>query len=128
MITMDPPRHDELRSLVKARVHAAGDLALEPRMVRHRRWLVGGLDPGQFDLVRDVGGLVPSAVIWEMLGIPLADRPLFRGWIEVLIRRKPDEPDTITAARARARELSAYLGRSDRRAGLIRPTTSSVTR
>jgi len=44
-----------------------------------------------------------------MLGIPLSDRPLFRGWIEVLIRRKPDEPDTITAAQQASKALSEYL-------------------
>ena len=63
-----------------------------------------------FDLVRDVAGPVPSVVICELLGIPTSDRRLFRGWIETLIRRKPDEPDTITAARAASAELSAYLG------------------
>jgi cytochrome P450 len=109
MITMDPPRHDELRSLVKRAFTPRAISALEPRVYEIARSLVAELDPSDFDLVRDVGGLVPSAVIAEMLGIPLSDRPLFRGWIEVLIRRKPDEPDTITAAREASGHLSEYL-------------------
>jgi cytochrome P450 len=109
MITMDPPRHDELRALVKRAFTPHAIAALEPRVYEVARGLVADLDPQGFDLVRDVAGLLPSAVIAEMLGIPLTDRPLFRGWIEVLIRRKPDEPDTITAARQASAELSEYL-------------------
>ena len=109
MITMDPPRHDELRTLVKRAFTPKAINQLEPRVDAIARDIVAGLDPSGFDLVDDVAGLVPSAVIAEMLGIPLSDRPLFRGWIEVLIRRKPDEPETITAAQQASKELSEYL-------------------
>jgi cytochrome P450 len=121
MITMDPPRHDELRALVKRAFTPRAISALAPRVYEVARSLVAELDPAEFDLVRDVGGLVPSAVIAEMLGIPLSDRPLFRGWIEVLIRRKPDEPDTIAAAREASAHLSEYL------AGQIRARRSQPT-
>lgn len=109
MITMDPPRHDELRALLKRAFTPRAIGALESRVYEIARGIVADLDPAGFDLVADVGGLIPSAVIAEMLGIPLTDRPLFRGWIEVLIRRKPDEPETIVAARQASAELSAYL-------------------
>ena len=111
MITMDPPRHDELRALVKRAFTPRAIAELEPRVTEIARAIVADLDPDGFDLVTDVAGLVPSAVIAEMLGIPLDDRPLFRGWIEVLIRRKPDEPDTIAAAREASAALSEYLAR-----------------
>jgi cytochrome P450 len=109
MITMDPPRHDDLRSLVKRAFTPRAIGQLEPRVYAVASELVAALDPEEFDLVRDIGGPVPSVVICELLGIPFSDRPLFRGWIEVLIRRKPDEPDTIAAARAASAELSEYL-------------------
>lgn len=109
MITMDPPRHNELRDLVKRAFTPKAISALEPRVLAVAEGLVAALDPSEFDLVRDVAGPVPSVVICELLGIPISDRPLFRGWIETLIRRKPDEPDTITAARAASGELSEYL-------------------
>jgi cytochrome P450 len=109
MITMDPPRHGELRSIVKRAFTPRAVAALEPRVHAIARDLVADLDPAGFDLVADVAGQLPSAVIAELLGVPVSDRPLFRGWIEVLIRRKPDEPETITAARAASAELSAYL-------------------
>jgi cytochrome P450 len=109
MITMDPPRHHELRSLVKRAFTPRAIAALEPRVETIARDLVADLDPDGFDLVADVAGAVPSAVIAEMLGIPLADRPRFRSWIEVLIRRKPDQPETIAAAREASAALSEYL-------------------
>lgn len=109
MITMDPPRHHELRDLVKRAFTPKAIGALEPRVLAIADDLAAALDPDGFDLVRDIAGPVPSVVICELLGIPITDRPLFRGWIDTLIRRKPDEPDTITAARAASGELSEYL-------------------
>ena len=109
MITMDPPRHDDLRGLVKRVFTPKAISASSPASSSIADELVAALDPNGFDLVRDVAGPVPSVVICELLGIPTSDRPLFRGWIETLIRRKPDEPDTITAARAASGELSEYL-------------------
>lgn len=110
MITMDPPRHSELRALVKRAFTPRAVAALTPRVEAIARELVAEMDPGGFDLVGDVAGQVPSAVIAELLGIPATDRPLFREWIEALIRRRPDEPDTLVAARAASSELTAYLG------------------
>src|SRR5690606_20498186 len=110
MITMDPPRHSELRALVKRAFTPRAVAALTPRVEAIARELVAEMDPGGFDLVGDVAGQVPSAVIAELLGIPATDRPLFREWIEALIRRRPDEPDTLVAARAASTELTAYLG------------------
>lgn len=109
MITMDPPRHDELRTLVKRAFTPRAVAAVAPRVEAIARSLAAELDPAGFDLVADVAGQVPSAVIAEMLGIPASDRPLFRGWIEALIRRRPDEPATLAAARDASAELSEYL-------------------
>ena len=85
MITMDPPRHDELRALVKRAFTPTAISALEPRVSRsptvaRRRARPRWVRPR----AATWRGLVPSAVIAEMLGIPFSDRPLFREWIEVL--------------------------------------------
>lgn len=109
MITMDPPRHDALRALVKRAFTPRSAAALEPWVDRVADDLVAALAPDGFDLVADVAAQLPSAVIAELLGIPTTDRPLFRGWIEVLIRRKPDEPETIRAAQEASGELTEYL-------------------
>ena len=109
MITMDPPRHDELRTLVKRAFTPASINALEPRVSEIATELVDALDPDDFDLVRDVGAIIPSSVIAELLGIPSTDRPLFREWIEVLIRRDTNVPETIAAAHAASAELTEYL-------------------
>lgn len=109
MITMDPPRHDELRALVKRAFTPRAVAALEARVVEIAEDFAAVLDPDGFDLVGDVAGQVPSAVIAEMLGIPLADQPSFRSWIDVLIRRRPDAPETIAAARDASAHLSEFL-------------------
>jgi cytochrome P450 len=74
MITMDPPDHRAYRRLVipdfipKA-VHGMGErvTALAAQIID------GVIEKGECDLVTDVAGLMPSYVIAEMLGLPLAD-------------------------------------------------------
>ena len=74
MITMDPPDHRSYRRLVipdfipKA-VHAMG-----PRVAALATQIVDRvIEKGECDLVTEVAGLMPSYVIAEMLGLPLAD-------------------------------------------------------
>ncbi len=43
-------------------------------------------DAGTMDVIRDLAFPLPATVIFEVLGIPLADRDLFRGWAEDMIQ------------------------------------------
>jgi cytochrome P450 len=74
MITMDPPDHRSYRRMVipdfipKA-VHEMG-----PRVAALAAQIIDGvIERGECDLVTEVAGLMPSYVIAEMLGLPLAD-------------------------------------------------------
>ncbi|GLW65161.1 cytochrome P450 [Actinomadura rubrobrunea] len=82
----DPPRHGQLRKLVSQ--------AFTPRMVDRLRTRISEVtgelldavgDRDRFDLVGDVAYPLPVIVIAEMLGIPAADRDLFRHWAELLL-------------------------------------------
>ncbi len=77
----DPPVHTALRRVVRE--------AFTPQNVR--RWvpliedavdeLLVRFEPGQeIDLVRDLAGEVPVAVISSILGVPVDDRSKFREW------------------------------------------------
>ena len=75
MLQQDPPNHTRLRKLVSK---AFTPRAME-RIRPHVQTLVDGLldrvaDRGELDVIADLALPVPSTVICEMMGVPLADR------------------------------------------------------
>ncbi len=125
MIAMDPPRHDELRDLVKRAFTPRRVDQLADRVGVIARELVAAMDPADLDLARDLAVPLPARVIAEMLGIPEGDHLAFGGWADALLRRDASVPATLDQARQASAELTDYL------AGIIvarrrRPTDDLV--
>ncbi|AWM00682.1 cytochrome P450 [Bradyrhizobium amphicarpaeae] len=82
MLTMDEPGHTRLRSIVDEAFRRRAIVAMEPRI----RVIADGLADELFangspaDLVQRYARILPLAVISELLGLPLADRPKFIAW------------------------------------------------
>jgi cytochrome P450 len=84
MLLQDPPNHTRLRRLVSKGFTPP---AIE-RMRPHVQSLVDGLidqvleqgSRGEMDVIGALAHPVPSTVICQMLGVPLADRALFTDW------------------------------------------------
>ncbi|QIO99963.1 cytochrome P450 [Bradyrhizobium symbiodeficiens] len=82
MLTMDEPDHTRLRSIVDEAFRRRAIVAMEPRI----RNIADGLADELFaegrtaDLVQRYARILPLAVISELLGLPLADRPKFIAW------------------------------------------------
>lgn len=86
MLMLDPPRHDQLRDLVKRAFTPRCIADLEPRIRRLSADLLDEVIPtGQIDLVADFAGVIPAVVIAELLGAPTADRHEFRQWASDLV-------------------------------------------
>lgn len=112
MLDVEPPVHTRLRRLVSK--------AFTPRMVESLRPRVRAIaddlvrtfaDKGGGDLIADVAGPLPVAVIAELLGVPEADRHLLRPWsadICGMYELNPSEETGRRAVRA-AEEFSDYL-------------------
>lgn len=86
LITEDPPRHDDMRSVVNRGFTPKRIAALEPRM----RAIVGecmarmrGGEP--IDVVRDLAIPLPVTVIAEMLGVDSSKQTDFKRWSDALI-------------------------------------------
>jgi cytochrome P450 len=96
VVNMDPPRHRAMRGLVvKAFTPRLVD-ALEPRIAAVTDELLDAADgTGRFDLVEALSYPLPVIVIADLLGVPVADRPTFRRWAEVLLgdATTPDSPE-----------------------------------
>jgi cytochrome P450 PksS len=86
MLDLDAPDHTRLRALVSR--------AFTPRLVEGMRDRIQALSDQllddlrgrpRFDLIRDYALPLPTTVIAEMLGVPVADRHKFRRWSNALI-------------------------------------------
>ena len=74
MLTMDPPRHTKLRHLVSKGFTPRRVARLGDHVAEMARQIVDDVaERGECDFVNDVAGALPSYVIAELLGIPLAD-------------------------------------------------------
>lgn len=86
LISMDPPRHRTLRTLVNKAFTPRAIEELRPRIQDITNDL---LDPvmasGETDLIRDLAYPLPVTVIAEMLGIPIADRAKFKRWSDEVV-------------------------------------------
>ena len=74
MLTMDPPRHTKLRSLVSKGFTPRQVAKLNNHIADMARQIVDDVvERGECDFVNDIAGALPSFVIAELLGIPLED-------------------------------------------------------
>jgi cytochrome P450 len=111
LLTLDPPRHDQLRKLV-SRVFTTRTVSdLEPRVREVTRELLDELVvDGGLDLMDLAAGL-PTIVIAELLGIPAEDKQMFREWVESVVTLDPSELSRTSGGGVRIFELFAYLQR-----------------
>lgn len=86
MISTDPPRHRQLRSLVTQAFTPRAIEALTPRIGAIVGELLDtALPGGQLDAIHDLGEPLPVIVIAEMLGIPTEDRARFKLWSDAIV-------------------------------------------
>ncbi|GAA3438902.1 cytochrome P450 [Kutzneria kofuensis] len=84
-LTMDPPNHRKLRTLVSQAFTPRTVAGLEPRIREITEELLDGVaGRGRFDIVDVLAYPLPILVIAELLGIPAQDRELFEKWAKVL--------------------------------------------
>jgi cytochrome P450 len=85
LVQMDPPDHRKLRTLVSHAFTPKMVAGLEPRI---REITAGLLDAaaagGRFEMVADLAYPLPVIVIADLLGVPAADRELFKKWADGL--------------------------------------------
>jgi cytochrome P450 len=115
-VTMDPPQHRKLRTLVSQAFTPRVVADLEPRIAELTTQLLD--EAGErFDLIDALAYPLPVIVIAELLGIPASDRGLFRTWADVLLGQETDpEQDlreaseqALTAVAPTMREMNAYF-------------------
>ncbi|HMQ34987.1 MAG TPA: cytochrome P450, partial [Chloroflexaceae bacterium] len=107
MISTDPPRHRQLRSLVTQAFTPRAIEALAPRIEAIVGALLDATLPsGRLDAIHDLGEPLPVIVIAEMLGIPTSDRERFKVWSDAIVSLAGGAEMSGFAAQ---RELVAYF-------------------
>ncbi|MFE9010971.1 cytochrome P450 [Streptomyces cyaneofuscatus] len=113
LVTTDPPRHRQLRSLINSGFTPRAVAGLTPMIERVTRTLLDAVDgKDRFDLIDSVAYALPITVICELLGLPMEDEPLFRVWGEALgtVDAATVPPDQLRDEVAPAvRDMNAYL-------------------
>ncbi|MFD8491818.1 cytochrome P450 [Amycolatopsis sp. NPDC059657] len=100
---LDPPRHNRLRGVVSNRFTASAIGALRTEVDRVASTLLDELSGTEgVDFVDEFAYRLPATVIASVLGLPVADVPLFKQWSFAQRRGKRtrsvehDAPDDIT--------------------------------
>ena len=113
MLQVDPPNHPRLRKLVSA--------AFTPRAIKALRDKIGEVTDacldavaprGEMDVVKDLALPVPSTLICEMMGVPLADRERFTVWTAQAtfgLAAAIMPPEVVAQARAAGEALGEYF-------------------
>src|SRR6266567_2482789 len=108
LISMDPPRHRQLRNLVTQAFTPRSVAQLSERITTIVNQLLDQVaatattattaTTGHMDIIDDLAYPLPVIVIAEMLGIPQEDRERFKVWSDVVVGATyPEEGDTQAA-------------------------------
>ncbi|MGH3874483.1 MAG: cytochrome P450 [Pseudonocardiaceae bacterium] len=121
LLVTDPPRHHTLRRLVGSVFSPKVVTGLAGRIAELTHELLDATGAGEFDLVAALAYPLPVTVIAELLGLPAADRELFRTWADKLLTIDvvdPNDPELARKVDDATAELLAYLHEhcADRRA------------
>ena len=110
MIFSDPPRHDVLRRLVSRAFTPRRVADLEPDIrAMCAQWLDPVADAGEGEIVRDLAGKLPMAVIARLLGAPARDNARLKDLSDQLLHRDDGSTDKPEGAAAAGAELFAYF-------------------
>jgi vitamin D3 1,25-hydroxylase len=105
MLLNDPPVHTRLRKLVVKAFTVRRVAALRPRIETMASSLLAMMpSDAPVDLVADYAVPLPTAVICELLGVPVEDQEAFGEWSRILI----DDSGEAATHQANA-SLAAYL-------------------
>ncbi|GGU98345.1 cytochrome P450 [Streptomyces filipinensis] len=110
ILSMDPPDHTRLRSLVAKAFTVRQVEKLRPRVRELTSALLDEMEAAgpPADLVERYALPIPVAVICRLLGVPEADRPRFRAWSDAALSTSSLTAEQFDRNRE---ELRAYMAR-----------------
>lgn len=119
MLNMDPPQHDRFKLLVSRGFTPRNAQSLAERIDELSREIVDDvIHRGECDLVADVAGRLPSALIAELMGIPRSDGERLYELTEIM----HTTDDAVAPPEKKAMAIAEMLGYAQQVAELKRAT------
>ena len=114
LLHSDPPDHTRLRRFTGKAFSPSRIEGIKPNIAKITASLLDKYaDQGGMDVVHDLAGALPVAVLGELMGIPASDQYLLQRWTDQLLGfqgiNKPDL-GLLLAAQTAIVEIRAYLG------------------
>ena len=107
---MDPPRHDELRRIVRDRFTPKAILGLDGALREHVGAVTARLvERGRGDLAGELARPLPLRTICALLGFPAEDDARLGQWFDAMVRRVPGTAEIPGEARSAAEAMRGYL-------------------
>ncbi|MGW3961167.1 cytochrome P450 [Amycolatopsis sp. NPDC005003] len=120
ILQLDPPLHNKMRKLVSRAFTPKVVADLEPRIAAITHELLDAVPAGErLELVEHLAYPLPVIVIAELLGVPAADRNLFKGWVDKmfessnqvsLVKKDESQDAAIRSSMEGQKALADYLG------------------
>ena len=86
LLQSDPPYHRILRGVIASAFNPMIIARLEPHIENvANETLNQVIEKGRMDLIDDLAYPLPVTIIAELLGVPIEDRNLFRGWADRIL-------------------------------------------
>jgi cytochrome P450 len=97
VLCMDPPAHTRIRQLAGRAFTARRVDQLRPRARQIASGLIDAMAAAgpPTDLVESFSFVFPAVIICELLGIPDADRHVFRGWTDAIVSTTTSSPGQV---------------------------------
>ena len=109
-LAMDPPRHDQMRNLVSRGFTPRRVADLEPRVrALTAEYVDRFAGAGRCDLIADLAGKLPMAVVSELLGIREADRDHLRTLADTVVHREDGQSAIPPAAMQASQQMLLYF-------------------
>ena len=106
----DPPRHDELRNVVRKHFAPKEIRALSGRVNQIAAGLLADAAVGgSADLASDFAWPLGVSVVCELLGLPAADRHQMQLWLDQMLWRNPGDTEVPALARDSANTVRGYF-------------------
>ena len=120
ILSLDPPRHRQLRSLISQAFTPRSITLLTPRITQiAHEYLDKVAAKGKMDIIQDLSYPLPVIVIAELLGVPTEDRAQFKRWSDGLIDPAPGVVNSVIVEMNRYFRQVIAQRRSDPREDLI---------
>lgn len=109
-LAMDPPRHDQLRTLVSRGFTPRRVAELEPEIGALSAHYIAGFEAtGSCDIIEDFAARLPMDVVSKLLGVPPADRDTLRRWADAVVHREEGRADIPVSAMQASGQLLGYF-------------------